>query len=432
MALIPHELSDAGDLATDAGGEPVFSQRLSSRELAVLVRDMPPFSGRRLTISRAPASSGPAMIENRASADAASATLENGNLRVRLDPRTGSIIELRAKGIDANLVDASGGHAINDYLYLIGDDPSDLQRAGPPRITVGERGPLVASLRVESDAPGCHALSREVRLAAGADHAELINTVDKKRIAAASYHDREGKESVNFAFPFNVPDGEMGLDVPLAVIRPEHDQMPSACKNWLTVGRWADISNRDYGITWVTLDAPLVQVGGITATLLNSQTNPDAWRKRIEPTQKLYAWAMNNHWGTNYRAYQEGPVTFRFILRPHRGTTPAEASRFATGLSQPLVALPGRGAAPGAAPLIQIDPPEVLVTALKPSDDGRALILRLLGASAKPSHATLTWPDRKPGALWFSDTSERPVRKLEGPIPVPSWGLVTVRAELAE
>lgn len=432
LALIPHELSDAGDLATDAGGEPVLSQRLSSRELAVLVRDMPPFSGRRLTISRAPASSGPAMIENRASADAASATLENGNLRVRLDPRTGSIIELRAKGIDANLVDASGGHAINDYLYLIGDDPADLQRAGPPRITVGERGPLVASLRVESDAPGCHALSREVRLAAGADHAELINTVDKKRIAAASYYAREGKESVNFAFPFNVPDGEMRLDVPLAVIRPEHDQMPSACKNWLTVGRWADISNRDYGITWVTLDAPLVQVGGITATLLNSQTNPDAWRKRIEPTQKLYAWAMNNHWGTNYRAYQEGPVTFRFILRPHRGTTPAEASRFATGLSQPLVALPGRGAAPGAAPLLQIDPPEVLVTALKPSDDGRALIVRLLGASAKPSHATLTWPDRKPGALWFSDTSERPVRKLEGPIPVPSWGLVTLRAELAE
>ena len=101
------------------------------------------------------------------------------------------------------------------------------------------------------------------------------------------------------------------------------------------------------GVTWVTLDAPLVQVGGITATLLNSQANPDAWRKQIEPTQKLYSWAMNNHWGTNYRAYQEGPVVFRFILRPHTGRgSDAEASRFATEFSQPLVAVPGRGRAP--------------------------------------------------------------------------------------
>ena len=140
------------------------------------------------------------------------------------------------------------------------------------------------------------------------------------------------------------PAATIRLDVPLGVIRPETDQIPSACKNWLTVGRWADVANADFGVTWVTLDAPLVQVGGITATLLNSQTNPDVWRKKIEPTQKLYSWAMNNHWGTNYRAYQEGPVVFRFVLRPHRGPcSDAEASRFATDFSQPLVAVPGRG-----------------------------------------------------------------------------------------
>ena len=56
------------------------------------------------------------------------------------------------------------------------------------------------------------------------------------------------------------------------------------------------MSNEDYGITWATLDAPLVQVGGLTARLLNSQANPDVWRKTIEPTQQVYSWAMNNHW----------------------------------------------------------------------------------------------------------------------------------------
>ena len=50
--------------------------------------------------------------------------------------------------------------------------------------------------------------------------------MDKKRLEAASYHAKDGKESVNFAFPFNVPDGEVRLDVPFGVIRP--DKRPDA------------------------------------------------------------------------------------------------------------------------------------------------------------------------------------------------------------
>jgi len=291
----------------------------------------------------------------------------------------------------------------------------------------------VASLLVESDAPGCHKLTREIRLTAGGDYVELLDTVDKKRLEAVSYQAKEGKESVNFAFPFQVPNGSVRLDVPLGVIRPESDQIPSACKNWLTAGRWADVANADFGMMWVTLDAPLVQVGGITATLLNSQTDPIVWRKKIEPTQKLYSWAMNNHWGTNYRAYQEGPVVFRFVLRPHRGPcSDAEASRFATGFSQPLVTVPGRGRAPSTAPLVRVEPADVIVSGLKPSDDGKAIIVRLLGASDKPMNARLTWSQPAPKRLWISDTSERPRHEVVGDVQVPAWGVVTLRAELPQ
>ena len=44
-----------------------------------------------------------------------------------------------------------------------------------------------------------------------------------------------GKEAVHFAFPFNVPGGEIRMDIPWAVVQPEKDQMPGACKNWFTV-----------------------------------------------------------------------------------------------------------------------------------------------------------------------------------------------------
>ncbi len=262
-------------------------------------------------------------------------------------------------------------------------------------------------------------------MVAGFDRVELLNRVDKQRLVADDYRATTGKESVNFAFPFGVPDGQVRLHIPFAVMRPESDQIPSACKNWFTVGRWADVSNDAFGVTWVTLDAPLVQVGGVTARLLNSQTNPDVWRKHVEPTQQLYSWAMNNHWGTNYRAYQEGLTDFRFILRPHQQYCPVEASQLAVGYSQPLLVQPAHGEHPRAA-LLRLDSAQLLVTGLKPADDGSALIVRLWDASGRGGTATIAWPEQQKGDLWLSDTSEQRIRKLEDTVSVPPWGLITL------
>lgn len=423
LVTLTKEQSPHGDRVTDEAGQAVPSQRLRSGELVFLASDVPALGSRRYHIA-----AGAPFVGERAQALGTSVT--NELIRVRLDEQTGGIAELRARGLAGNFVDTSGGETVNDFLYLPGDDLSGLQRNGPVTIRVGEPGPLVASLVVESPAPGCERLVREVRLVAGSDRVELHNLVDKKRIEAASYHAKEGKESVNFAFPFAVPGGEMWLDVPLGMMRPELDQMPSACKNWFTVGRWADVSNADRGITWVTLDAPLVQVGGITANLLNSQTNPDVWRQKVEPTQRLYSWAMNNHWGTNYRAYQEGPVQFRFSLRPHGPADRAAATRYATELSHALLVVVPPADQQPLASLLRVDPGDVQVFALKPSDDGHALIVRLQNTSPREQRATLHWNRLRPTKMCFSDTSERPGEACPDAVSFPPLGVVTIRAEL--
>jgi hypothetical protein len=423
LVTVPRELSMGGDCVTDDRGKAVPTQRLASGELAFLAADVPPFASRRYNVVKGQASAKGSV------AAAQGHTLNNGVVYARVDDKTGGIVELTAKDLNSNFADTSKGEALNDYLYLIGDDLKDLRRNDAVTIRTGETGPLVASLIVESSAPGCRKLTRELRVVAGLDYVEIVNTVDKERLQAKSYHAKDGKESLNFAFPFAVPDGEVVLDIPLGAMRPEADQMPSACKNWFTVGRWADVSNADHGITWVTLDAPLLQVGGLTATLLNSQTNPDIWRPYVEPTQALYSWAMNNHWGTNYRAYQEGPTVFRFVLRPHRGLDRAEASRFATGFSQPLLVTGAQGAKPLSKPLLRVEPADVLVTSLKPSDDGRALIVRLFGASDQTRSVRLIWGGKRPRAVFLSDVSERAGKPVKGRIEVPASGLVSLRAE---
>lgn len=417
------ELSLTGDRVTDHKGRIIPSQRLSTGELAFLASEVPPFGSALFKVT--PGQPG---VQKTRPAEAGPLTLQNSELLIRVDEKTGAIIELKCHGIPVNLANTKDGGALNDFLYFTGPDPSKAQRNGPVRISVKEKGPIIASLLIESSAPGCKRLVSELRLSASADHVEILNLVDKERLVAASYYSNEGKESLNFGFSFNVPKGEMLLDIPLGRFAPETGQMPSACKNWLTVGRWADIANHDFGITWVTLDAPLIQLAGLTANLLNSQTNPDTWLKKIPRTQKIYSWAMNNHWGTNYRAYQEGPTWFRFILRPHRRSDPAEASRFATGFSQPLAVSRATSRAPLPSRLTVSDP-DILITAFKPSDDGKAWIVRVFNAGTSKRAAKLTWAEPKPGSLWLSDTRETARERLRGSVELQPLELATIRAE---
>jgi alpha-mannosidase len=259
-----------------------------------------------------------------------------------------------------------------------------------------------------------------VRVVDGLDDLEIINTVDKLPVRA--------KEGVHFGFGFDVPDGMPRFDVSWAAVRPELDQIPAACKNWFSVQRWVDISNDKFGVTWSPVDAPLVELGGITANLIGSQNDPNVWMQHLTPSQTFYSWVMNNHWHTNYRAEQEGPTVFRYAIRPHKRFAPDDAARFGVACSQPLIAVPASGLAPGK-PRLALSSDKVVVTAFKPSDDGKAWIVRLFGASGQPQHVKLAWTKPAPQQLWLSNTSEKPMQKVGPAIEVPAWGIVTLRAE---
>ena len=426
LVLVPAQLSAAGDLVKDAAGRPIPSQRLSTGELAFIATDLQPFSAGRYLISSGKEAAGAVVA-------AGANTLDNGIVSVVIDQTTGSVRSIRNYGIDNNFSDSASGNNLNDYFFLPGKDLKDLQRNGQVTISVKEQGPVLSTLLITSAAPGCNKLTREIRLVKGFDYIEILNLLDKKP-AELNPHPGDyawantgGKESVHFGFPFHVPDGDMKLDIPLAIMRPEKDQIPGSCKNWLESGSWADVSNKDLGITWATLDAPLVEVGDITATLLGGQSNPDIWRKKIEPTQKLYSWALNNHWETNYRAYQDGLITFRYALRPHGSFDPAAATKFATGLFQPMVIAPATGNE-RSAPRLQLGSDNIVALVFKPSEDGQAWILTLYNPTAVTQSASLRWLEPVK-AVHYSNTGEMPLGPVTGEIGIAAQDIVTLRVE---
>ena len=273
---------------------------------------------------------------------------------------------------------------------------------------------------ISQEAPGCRRLVSIIRLADGADHVDVFNMLDKEKVLA--------QESVHFGFGFNVPQGQIRMDMPWSIVRPEIDQLPGACKNYFTVGRWVDVSNDSFGATWVTEDAPLVEVGDITVDV-SSPFEPDAWIRKLEPTQTFYSYAMNNYWETNYKASQEGPTMFRYSIRPHKKFDPASAARFGIEQSQPLIAVPADPATSAPGSLLSVEPKDVLITSLKPSLDQKALILRLFNAGSKPASAKITWSDPAPKQITLAQPGERSGPPMSAPIQLPPLGIATLMAE---
>ncbi len=441
LVVLPRELKLAGNRVEDADGRAVPSQRLSGGDLAFLASDVPPLAGQRffLTAGACPAKTHLAVH---------GATLTGADLTVQLDPGTGAIKSLRSRRLGVELVDGRAATAVNDYFYLPGGDLKDLKRNGPVTISVKESGPLVASLVVEGRAPGCQHLRREVRLIEGLDRVDLIDGVDKKPVRA--------KEGVHFGFGFAVPDARVHLDVGWAAIRPNRDQIPASCREWFPVQRYVDVSNSRYGITWAAPDAPMVEIGRITGTKCGTPADPDgmypdpkSWMAQALESPTLYSFVMNNHWSTNYCADQQGLVEFRYSIAPHGPYCPLSALRFGIERSQPLLARveapvaqrPTRASRseagsraladePPVAPArLTVSPAEVILTSLRPSRDGKAIMLRLFGPTDRAIKATVRFAPPEPKAIWISDLTEQPRAAAGAIIDVPAQGVVTLRAE---
>jgi hypothetical protein len=406
VVVVPRELSGAGDRVVGPDGFAVPSQRLVGGALAVLVRDAPPFGSRRYRVRAGqPARGGHAR--------AGGWTVENALLRVEVDSTSGAIRSLVWRLRDAELVDTAARRGLAAYLYVAGRDSSAAAGPARVRVRVGERGPLVASLVVAADAPGARSLLREFRIMGGLGRVDVSAIIDKTAVRT--------KEGVHLAFPFAVPGGQLRFDVASSVVRPDSDQLRGGARNFVEVQSWVDVASDSLGVTWTTADAPLVEIGGINAE--------SPWMRALSPTQTFYSYLMNNYWHTNYKADQEGPVTFRYRIRPHGAFRAADAVRFGAEARAPLIVAPAAGLGAAGLPLLQVAPGEVLVTALRPLPDGRSWLVELYNPSREERRARLDWRPGLRVSLWWSDGAGRRRAAVRGPILLPPAGTAVVRAE---
>ena len=413
LVYVPEKQSITFNSVTDEKGETVASQRLSTGELIFFADAVPALGSRKYFLKeKKRKSKGIIAVGN---------ILDNGILKVVIDQQTGDISGLISGGYE--YVDPKAACSLNSFRYLHGgDSPDKASGTKNAKVEIKENGPLLATIHVESEAEGCNSLSRDITLSKGQSFVEIRNIVDKKAILA--------KEGIHFGFGFNITGPVIRVDIPWGIMELEKDQLSGANRNWIAFQRWLDISNKDRGITFCSLDAPVFENGSMTANIIGGATNSPKWIRKLEPSSTIYSWALNNHWHTNFPLSQEGKIQFRYRIQPHNAPYDASSSnRFGLEQAQPLIITTvDKGLI--SKPLMDIKGnSSVIVSVLRTDASGKSTIIRIRSTSDKDEVVKLNWFDRKPSAVHIKDLSEATgSQKVDDEVVVPARGFVTLEA----
>lgn len=383
-------------------GEPVAVQRLHDGGWIFLAEEVPALSSSVYRIVPA----APAAKAKKSPAAPVSMiggnVLDNGLVRVAVDPAKGTIRSLKAAGAD---YEYAAGEGLNDYIYSgrIAADPRGIDRV--TRVEVLDDGPVAATLRIVSDAPGCNALWRDVTVYRGLGRVDIRNTIDKQDILE--------HESVRFVFPFNFAHPEITMDLAMSEMHPEREQLAGVNKHYYSLLNGMAVGDLEHAVCLTTLDAPFVELG--TPSGEDYRLNPRhgyGWWPSAQISPVVYSWVMNNTWRTNYKASQGGVASFRYSLQI---SDPFDLKLKQRGAEreQPLIAVESGRAEP-VGRLFRLEGcNRIAVSGIAPSADGTGYIVRLQNMGDQSVHSAFVWGRMKARRVSVCDYREQPLAPFD-------------------
>ena len=311
--------------------------------------------------------------------------LENKFYRVELDAQTGTVKHLLDHQLGCDLVDHNASWELGTFIYerLSDRHAMELYQAGNPqrvglknvRLLKRQNHPLWNSLTVQGTSPAAiegYPVQIEIRLFNFEKRIDFIYTLRKKRVFAP--------EAIYMAFPFNVPQGKIYYETQGAVIQAGVEQLPGTATDWNAVQSFAAVKNKAFQVVLSSVDCPLMQFGNINIGRYQYQATPEH--------PHIYAWPLNNYWTTNFKASQEGDLTWRFSLTSSPDTSNTWATRFGWQIKVPLSATvlpPGKTTfeQPPTRTLSFLDEPNLVLIQLKPIKNSNFVLAMIRETAGK-------------------------------------------------
>ena len=384
-----------GKALKTSSGKTLPLQKLSDGTYAFLAEDVPALGSAVFAIVNCPdTKTHESMVKD-------ASTLDNGLIRVHIDPLSGNIKSFRLSKDDFEYVSENG---LNEYLYTgrRAANPRGIEAVGSIRIL--DDGPVAATIRVESSAPGCNSLSRDITIYKGLEKARITNTLDKQDI--------RDFESVRFIFPFNFAHPDIAMDMAMSEVHPEREQLSGVNKHYYSIQNGLSVGDLEHVICMTAVDAPFVEFG--TPSGEDYRLNPHhgyGWWPSAQISPKIYSWVMNNTWRTNYKASQGGIASFTYTLQPANPIYPGLKKK---GLEeeQQMIALVSDSAEPVKAPFGLKGKNEISLSATAPSKDGSGIVVSLQNLWNRPVRTGFIWGTVEGRKVYKCDYSEKCIEEI--------------------
>ncbi len=321
--------------------------------------------------------------------------LENEFYKVLVDEDTGAITSIWDSILDRELVDPAAPHG---FFSAFGRSAATGTEYHNTEIEVrpGSCGCVQGSLRISGSIRGCPVLEAEIIL-----YRDLRKIDFRLRVLRDSTPHLEQY----IGFPFAVTNPDFTFESNSGAVRPVIDQIPGSNTDYYAVQHWVDIAAKGWGIQFSSIDAPMIEFGGINPGYVSGAhhgVTPPGYVHafRNSPDYEngyIYSYLMNNNSRTNFRNTQVSDTLFRYSLTTYKGdwrSTTGYRSGWQTGNPPIVVVMKGnsRGVLPGTYSFCRVDSPNVLVLNIKKADRGDDLIVRLLETEGKKTDTTIHLP----------------------------------------
>ena len=325
--------------------------------------------------------------------EASDFVLDNGRLRLEIDPRSGAIASLRDQlhGVEVFAKDAVGGpDAVGESTAarpVVLEDRSDTWSHNVFRfddvigefelcdVQLVEHGPVKSVIRVRS-AYQSSSLVQDFTMYPNLEKIDVHVTVDW----------REQFKALKLRFPLNLNHMSAVYEVPYGHIERFANGEEDPGQRWLDVSGTSRDSGEGYGLSLLndgkySFDVHIREIG---LTVLRSPIYAHHIPAEPEP-------------GGQYQFVDQGIQRFTYTLLPHvGGWTTAGTVRRAAELNQRPTALIStyhpHGTLPQCASFVQVDRDNVNVTALKQAEGSDDMILRCYETCRMATIATITLP----------------------------------------
>lgn len=403
------EKIESGFNLIDENGFQVPTQKLSDGSIVFIAKDISAFSSKRFLVGDAKSklNFNPVVINAN--------SISNEFFSIGLDEENGVINKLLLTGSDNNLINTDSNLGLGKYLYTIGRKPEHPIFAKKNNLIIKENGPLVASLKIKYNAEGCNSFEQEIKVIAGINRIEMNYMIDKKKVYTP--------EAIRLSFPFDIPDGVINIENAFGIYQPEVQQIKGSCKNFYTLNNYIDVSNEKYGITIISPDAPIFEIGKPT-----NDANIVGWLDKTVNGTTIYSFLMNNYWHTNFCATQEGLSSYCYILYPHKSFNQVESALQGTIVEKPLTVIPINKNSEPLTPYLQYDNKNISIISIQPIDNNKYIWLVLYNSSKDDSEVNLKFKV-SPKAIFNSDLLKNKNNFLDTSIKISGMDLTCILVE---